>query len=168
MTSKERVLTALDHKQPDRCPCDYISTPEVDAKIKEYFQTSDMDFVLEKLGSDLRVVDAPYVGPALRTWDDGRFENYWGSIRKPVTNEAGTYNEAVELPYAAFKSIEDVDQFPKSWPDSETVRSDMLDYAFEIEDFDVEVRRARRGARLVEDFRPGRSEQAVGAPQRPS
>ncbi|MHC4426897.1 MAG: uroporphyrinogen decarboxylase family protein [Planctomycetota bacterium] len=114
MTPKERVLTALSHKDPDRCPCDYIGTPEVDEKLKAHFGTESMDVVLERLGVDLRVVDAPYVGPELRVWDDGRFENYWGSIRKPVRNEAGTYNEAVELPYSSFKSVEDVEKF--RWP----------------------------------------------------
>jgi len=114
MTSKQRVLTALEHRNPDRCPCDYIGTPEVDEKLKKYFQTESMDVVLEELGVDLRVVEAPYVGPELRTWDDGRFENYWGSIRKGVSNEAGTYNEAVEFPYAEFESAEDVEKF--RWP----------------------------------------------------
>ncbi|MHC4617736.1 MAG: uroporphyrinogen decarboxylase family protein [Planctomycetota bacterium] len=114
MTSKERVLTALEHRQPDRCPCDYIGTPEVDEKLKKHFQTDSMDVVLSKFGADLRVVDAPYIGPKLRKWDDGRFENYWGSIRKPVSNEAGTYDEAVEFPYAEFKSVEDVEKF--RWP----------------------------------------------------
>jgi len=114
MTSKDRVLTALKHKQPDRCPCDYIGTPEVDNKLKKHFQTDSMDVILGKLGVDLRVVDAPYIGPALRRWEDGRFENYWGSIRKPVSNEAGTYNEAVEFPYAEFKTPEDVEKF--RWP----------------------------------------------------
>jgi uroporphyrinogen decarboxylase len=127
MTPKERVLTAVAHKDPDRCPCDYIGTPEVDEKLKAHFGTESMDVVLERLGVDLRVVDAPYVGPELRVWDDGRFENYWGSIRKPVRNEAGTYNEAVELPYASFKSVEDVEKF--RWP-----KVEWFDYSQLVED----------------------------------
>jgi uroporphyrinogen decarboxylase len=114
MKPKERVLTALEHKKPDRCPCDYIGTPEVDEKLKTHFRTDCMEAVLEKLGTDIRVVDAPYVGPELRKWDDGRFENYWGSIHKPIKNEAGTYDEAVEFRYAEFKSVVDVDNF--RWP----------------------------------------------------
>ena len=114
MRPKERALTALAHKNPDRCPCDYIGTPEVDEKLRAHFGTDSMDVVLERLGVDLRVVDAPYVGPELRVWDDERFENYWGSIRKPIRNIAGTYDEAVELPYAAFKSVEEVEKF--RWP----------------------------------------------------
>lgn len=34
------------------------------------------------------------------------------------------------------KELEDVDQVPSFWPDKETVRTDMLDYAYEIEHFD--------------------------------
>jgi len=37
MTPRERVLTALKHKNPDRCPCDYVGTPEVDKKLKAPF-----------------------------------------------------------------------------------------------------------------------------------
>lgn len=34
------------------------------------------------------------------------------------------------------KSIDDIDEVPPYWPDTDTVRTDMLDYAFEIEHFD--------------------------------
>ena len=34
------------------------------------------------------------------------------------------------------KSISDITQFPRFWPENDTVRNDLLDYAFEIEYFD--------------------------------
>jgi N-sulfoglucosamine sulfohydrolase len=34
------------------------------------------------------------------------------------------------------KSLDDIDEVPPYWPDTDTVRTDMLDYAFEIEYFD--------------------------------
>ena len=114
ITSRERVLTALAHRQPDLAPCGYLSTPEVDDKLKTHFHTNDMDTVLERLGVDLRVVDASYIGPALQRWKDGRFENFWGHIRQPIQNEAGTYFEAAELPYAEFQTVAEVEQF--RWP----------------------------------------------------
>ncbi len=117
MTSKERVLTALSFQQPDRTPCNYLGTPEVDEMLMNHFKTNCMDTVFEKLGVDLRVIDTPYIGPELRKWDDGRYENFWGHIRKPIKNQAGTYNESVEFPYAAFQSIEDVEKF--RWPKPE-------------------------------------------------
>lgn len=114
MNSKERVLTALAHSEPDRVPLNYLGTPEVDRKLKAHFQTDNMDTVLDKLGVDLRIVDAPYIGPELKIWPDGRFRNYWGHIRKPIKNQSGIYDESVEFPYADFKSAEDVKKFP--WP----------------------------------------------------
>jgi arylsulfatase A-like enzyme len=43
----------------------------------------------------------------------------------------------------------DVDAVPPYWPDTETVRTDMLDYAFEIEHFDLHLQRML--ARLEEE-----------------
>lgn len=114
ITSKQRVLTTLAHHRPDRTPCDYLGTPEADSKLKTHFQTDDMDMVLEKLGVDLRVIEPVYIGPTLRKWEDGRFENFWGQVRKPIRNEAGIYNESVEFPYAEFASTSDVGRF--RWP----------------------------------------------------
>jgi len=34
------------------------------------------------------------------------------------------------------KKLDDVDRVPRFWPDNDTVRNDMLDYAFEVEHFD--------------------------------
>jgi hypothetical protein len=44
----------------------------------------------------------------------------------------------------AGKNLADVDRVPGFWPDIETVRNDMLDYAFEVEHFD------RHLARMIE------------------
>lgn len=40
---------------------------------------------------------------------------------------------------ASGKTLDEVDQVPAYWPDNDTVRTDMLDYAFEIEYFDQQV-----------------------------
>lgn len=39
------------------------------------------------------------------------------------------------------KSVDDIDEVPSFWPDVDTVRTDMLDYAFEIEHFDAHLSR---------------------------
>ena len=39
------------------------------------------------------------------------------------------------------KSIEEIDKVPDFWPDNDTVKTDMLDYAFEIEYFDQHLQR---------------------------
>ncbi|MEM9282512.1 MAG: sulfatase, partial [Verrucomicrobiota bacterium] len=40
---------------------------------------------------------------------------------------------------AAGKKVEDIDRVPAYWPDNETIRNDMLDYATEVERFDSHV-----------------------------
>lgn len=37
------------------------------------------------------------------------------------------------------KKLSDIDKVPAFWPDNETVRNDMLDYAFEVEHFDAHL-----------------------------
>ncbi|WP_372651300.1 sulfatase [Draconibacterium sp.] len=39
------------------------------------------------------------------------------------------------------KTIDEVDEIPPFWPDADTIRKDMLDYAFEIEYFDSHLQR---------------------------
>lgn len=39
------------------------------------------------------------------------------------------------------KQLEEIDEIPAFWPDNDTVRTDMLDYAFEIEYFDKHLQR---------------------------
>ena len=43
MIPRERVLAALNHDQPDRCPCDYFATPEINRALQERFgETANM------------------------------------------------------------------------------------------------------------------------------
>ena len=135
MTSRERVLTALDQRQPDRVPVNYIGTPEIDAALTAHFGAHTMDPVLDILDIDLRGVAPRYVGPKLRTWPDGRFENIWGHIRKPIQNIAGRYDESVEFPYAAFETLEDVENW--RWP-----VTDWHDYSHMKADCDTHAGRA--------------------------
>lgn len=39
------------------------------------------------------------------------------------------------------KSLDEIDEVPTFWPDVDTIRTDMLDYAFEIEYFDLHLQR---------------------------
>jgi N-sulfoglucosamine sulfohydrolase len=39
------------------------------------------------------------------------------------------------------KNIADIDKVPGFWPDTDTIRKDMLDYAFEVEYFDLHIQR---------------------------
>ena len=88
MTPRERVLAALSHTQPDYTPCDYYATPEIHVALARHFglgtprsiagslggsaAAMEDGGVAERLGTDIRYVNPPYIGPPLPTFDDGR------------------------------------------------------------------------------------------------
>ena len=55
------------------------------------------------------------------------------------TSRTGATSTGLASPRAA--RTRDIDKVPPYWPDTETVRTDMLDYAFEIEHFDQHLER---------------------------
>jgi uroporphyrinogen decarboxylase len=130
MTPRERVRAALNHSEPDFTPCDYYATPEIHAALLRHFGLEESRSttvamgggtaaledagVAERLGSDLRYVSPPYIGPPLPKFDDGSSMNFWGIRRRPMANQYGEYAEPIEHPYAAWKTVEEAARFP--WP----------------------------------------------------
>lgn len=131
MNSRERVLAALNHQKPDRVPCDYFGTPEIETALREHFNVATNDALLECLGIDLRQVLPDYVGPELKAFDNGAFEDIWGVIKAPVRNEFGAYNESQYLPFAEMTSLEQVEKhrWPSAdWYDFSTLRDKCRQY----------------------------------------
>ena len=91
MTPRERVRAALAHSEPDFVPCDYYATPEIHGALLEYFGLTNApgasrlafapmggpgdNLLPERLGTDIRYIEPPYIGPAAavirRRLDDG-------------------------------------------------------------------------------------------------
>jgi uroporphyrinogen decarboxylase len=112
LNHRERILAALSHVQPDRCPCDYMGTPEIDAGLRRLFG-ADAD-LLDALDTDIRKVGPRYVGPPLRRFPDGSQEDIWGVIRSPMANEYGEYLEPSFLPWKDMTTVEEVEAY--RWP----------------------------------------------------
>lgn len=117
MTSRERVRTALEHSQPDFTPCDYSATPEIHAALKSRFGVSTDDELLDRLGTDIRYVNPPYIGPPLPEYADGSTMDIWGIIRRPMPNEYGDYSEPANFPYAGWTTVAEAEAFP--WPSAD-------------------------------------------------
>lgn len=64
MTSRERVLAALQHAQPDVTPCDYFTSPEIHRGLLARLRATSDDMLLDKLGVDIRYIMPPYIGPS--------------------------------------------------------------------------------------------------------
>lgn len=77
MTSRERVLTSLAHREPDRVPFMYRDIPEVRSRLLRELQLENDEALLELLGVDFRWVEPEYVGPEL-TSGDGKVRSIFG------------------------------------------------------------------------------------------
>jgi len=111
MTSKERVMCSLQWQEPDRVPIQTYLTPEIQKKLENYFGTND---VLQSLGVDFRNIVPKYQGK-VKEPQNGIVYDMWGTGYKSITNSVGTYQEAVILPLANLKTMDDVKKY--NWPD---------------------------------------------------
>ncbi|HUT62069.1 MAG TPA: uroporphyrinogen decarboxylase family protein [Phycisphaerae bacterium] len=110
MTSKQRVLTSLAWRDPDRVPIQTYLTPEIRAQLDEHFGGRDL---LECLGVDFRRAAPKYRG-AVKPPRDGLVFDMWGTGYKQVRQEHGAYDEATVLPLAELATLDDVEAYP--WP----------------------------------------------------
>ncbi len=100
MKSKERVLTALAHREPDRVPINYSANPGIDARLKAHFglDPKDGSGLLAALGVDFRGVGAPYIGPKLHEDIGEAKADNWGIHRRWVEHESGGYWDFCDFP----------------------------------------------------------------------
>jgi uroporphyrinogen decarboxylase len=121
MTSRERMLAAINLEPVDRVPTDIWATPEVLDRLNRLFGSEEA--VRESLHIDgMAWVYADYIGPAVDSTREDRQVDMWGVVRKRVSFEAGTYYEPVFNPLAQAESIDDLREY--RWPDA-----DWFDYS---------------------------------------
>jgi uroporphyrinogen decarboxylase len=100
MTSKERVLTAFAHQEPDRVPIDFATNSGIQARLLARFGLgkNNHEELLQALGVDFRTVRAPYIGPKLHEDIPGRQVDMWGIHRKWIEHESGGYFDFCDFP----------------------------------------------------------------------
>ena len=85
--------------------------------LQRHFGAASKEGLLEKLGVDLRYVFPDYVGPRLRTCDDGSYDDVWGVRRKIVKSAEGSYEHTVSSPLSSVKTVEDLEEWSPPSPD---------------------------------------------------
>jgi len=58
MTSRDRIIAAIDHKKPDRIPLDGDFRKDIWAKLESHFGTNDPEQIRKELGLDIRYTSA--------------------------------------------------------------------------------------------------------------
>jgi uroporphyrinogen decarboxylase len=114
MTSKERVLTAVARRQPDRVPMDFSANPFVLKRLHDELGTATHRQLLDRLHSDIvdirGVVDPVYRGPIPkeRMLDNGVKENFWGWRQQVVQTAMGPEEVFVDFVLAGAQTLEDL------------------------------------------------------------
>jgi uroporphyrinogen decarboxylase len=120
MTSKERVLAALNFEEPDRVPLDCWLSPEITDTLKAHFgltDASDPFALLKRLGHDVLYRRVGFC-EGFGTVDDeskkiaeNLYQDEWGIKWRYQAQEFGGYCEMVEHPFADIRKY-DVFQWP--------------------------------------------------------
>jgi len=112
MTSRERVLAAIRHEQPDRTPTDFWAEPPSWNRLLAHAGHADREQVLETLGVDIRHLDAP-TSPD-HELGHGIWQNFWGERFVQQTTAWGPMRHDVKGALAGARSFSDLEAF--AWP----------------------------------------------------
>ena len=148
MTHRERVLEALNHRQPDRVPLDFGSTRDSSIVVEGYerlkthfgFQDANVltsrmmqvvrvdERILQALDIDTRGIFPP--APPDEVSGEDRYRDEWGVQR--IRPEGAYYFDQVSFPLAGDISRSDILRYP--WPElqSSVRREGLKDRAREI------------------------------------
>ncbi len=144
MTSKERVLLAVSHRETGGPPFTFSAMPELYERLKGDLGLDDAG-MREMFGGDIiwvgplpkrQASPIAYADPTIEITEEGYYRDIWGVDFKPVEYPTGRYVELVRHPLRDARSLEDLERYPY-WPsadlwDYSTVKSQCLqnkDYA---------------------------------------
>lgn len=112
MNSRERVLAALRHEQPDRTPRDFWAEPPAWKRLFSHVGHDDRGRLLDALGVDVWHLDAP--PPPERAIGAGLFQNFWGERYIYHATPWGPMREDAKGALAEARDIGDLESF--DWP----------------------------------------------------
>ena len=132
MTSRERVLTSLAHRDPDHVPCWLGASPEWKELARVYLGLPDDESLLAHLGDDFRRVFTSYIGPQ-RAHPTFNLSHPDATYRTPFGIERHGYGYGMPLnePLKGAKSAAEVHAYPwpdPEWMDASHIREDALKY----------------------------------------
>jgi len=114
MTSRERVLTAFAHEEPDRVPRWCGASPEFVAKAKRQLGIDDTEQLFGRFGDDFRRVFARYAGPKEFSPDGGLSAGATYRTIFGVERHGLGYGQPTSHPLAE-ATVKQVHDYP--WPD---------------------------------------------------
>lgn len=116
MTSRERVLAAFAHEEPDRVPAWLGASPEFMALARQHLGVPDDEAVLRHIGDDFRRVYARFVGPSWAHPTEG-LTCHGATYRSPfgVERRGYGYGQPFSHPLEHASTLREIHDYP--WPD---------------------------------------------------
>jgi len=132
MTSRERVLTAFSHKEPDRVPAWCGASPEFRELARRHLGLPDNESLSLHLGDDFRRVYARYAGPDRRAPAAG-LTHPGAILRTPFGIERRGYGfgQPVDHPLSGACNTAEIEEFPwpnPDWIDVSHIRQEALEW----------------------------------------
>ncbi len=129
ITSKERILRAINHLEVDRIPLDYWGVSEITDKLFSYYGVKCMKDLSKSMKLDKIMYCGPYPKNGMGYWDA------WGIEMKKVMlpGNQGVYEEPIKAVLAEYDTIDEI-RANYSFP-----TTDMYDYSVipqQIKDFE--------------------------------
>jgi uroporphyrinogen decarboxylase len=112
MTPRERVLAALEHRTPDRTPCDFWAEDCTWNRLFAHLGYDDKDRLLDEFGVDVRHLEIP--APPERALADGVYQNFWGERYRYQPTPWGPMRHDVYGALADARTLADLQGF--DWP----------------------------------------------------
>lgn len=132
MTPRERVLTAIDHRRPDRVPRDFWAEECTWNRLMAHVGHDDRDRLLVDLGIDIRHLKIP--DPAERDLGGGVFQNFWGERYVYRQTDWGPMREDLPGALAGAEAFDDLKNF--DWPAPDVLdRSSLAEQCRRLDDY---------------------------------
>jgi uroporphyrinogen decarboxylase len=119
MNSRERVLAAIAHREPDRLPITFDAQPEVIAALQAHFGAATRDGVWDALHADTRLVGVNHHSPLIRKEGEVDYD-FWGIGSRLQPYSGGAYHEYCRFPLAGMAGAAELDAHPWPKPDEFT------------------------------------------------
>ena len=141
MTSRERVLAAINHECPDRTPCDFHGMAACNRALFAHYHVTDYPALMDRLGYDMidirGVVDPEWVAPfpKERELGNGEFQDWLGFRKKRMQTAYGEITEHSDFVWKDAQTVGDLADsdafvFPKlEWFDFSTMAARLEQFA---------------------------------------
>jgi uroporphyrinogen decarboxylase len=137
MNYLQRWKNTIERKSVDRLPRFYLGTQEFTDSLMAHmkmdlddilYDVFDIDYRFQNDGCEGKSWEPVYIGPELKTYEDGTFDNIWGSRQQKKYHQdgKGSYIETIDFALANASTVAEIDNHP--WP-----QADWFDYQSIVE-----------------------------------